>query len=152
MPRLFSRVTPVFCLCCAATFAQTPQVPRKPHPPYPAEWKPTPQELFLSYWTVEPGWSTELEIRNNVAWRDLTVTPVLRVANGTEIALQPVTVPTEHVASVDVRQALFAVAPHLLDHEGSYGSVVYRLSGHERREHIRGQHGAAERVADRLSF
>jgi hypothetical protein len=96
---------------------------------YPAEWNPTLHELFLSYWTVEQGWSTELEIRNNVAWRDLTVTPVLRMADGAEIALQPVTVPPEHVASVDVREALFAIAPDLLDRNGSFGSVVYRYPG-----------------------
>lgn len=37
--------------------------------------------------------------------------------------------PPEHVASVNVRQALFAAAPHLLDREGSFGSVVYRYPG-----------------------
>jgi hypothetical protein len=112
MPRLFSRFALTLCLSCPGIFAQNPEPVHKPHPPYPAEWKPTPQELFLSYWTVEPGWSTELEVRNNVAWRDLTVTPVLRMAAGTEISLEPVTVPPEHVATVDVRQALLA-APRI---------------------------------------
>lgn len=97
--------------------------------PYPAQWAPKPQELFLSYWTVEPGWSTELEVRNNVAWRDLVVTPVLRTAAGSEIALAPVTVPPEHVASIDLREALLTAAPDLLDRAGSFGSVVYRFSG-----------------------
>ncbi|HEX3681140.1 MAG TPA: hypothetical protein VHU83_01265 [Bryobacteraceae bacterium] len=78
---------------------------------------------------IEPGWSTELEIRNNVAWRDLTVTPVLRTAAGAEIALQAVIVPPEHVESIDVREALLSAAPSLLDQNGSFGSVVYRYSG-----------------------
>ena len=76
------------------------------HPPYPAQWNPKAQELFLSYWTVEPGWSTELEIRNNVAWRDLSITPVLRMPAGAEIALEPVTVPPEHVTSIDLREEI----------------------------------------------
>ena len=31
-----------------------------------AEWKPTQQEVSTSYWSLEPGWNTELEIRNNL--------------------------------------------------------------------------------------
>src|ERR1700761_5754211 len=112
-----------------AACAQAQEKPRQPHAPYPAQWNPKAQEQFLSYWTVEPGWSTELEIRNNVAWRDLSVTPVLRTAAGAEMALQPVTVSPEHVTSIDLREALLSIAPSLLDQKGSFGSVVYRYSG-----------------------
>jgi hypothetical protein len=129
MRRLFCRFAPILGVCCAEVLAQTPQPARQAHAPYPAKWEPNAQELFLPYWTVEQGWSTELEIRNNVAWRDLIVTPILRTAGGAEITLQAVSVPPEHVASVDVRQALFVAAPQLLDREGSFGSVVYRYSG-----------------------
>ncbi len=129
MYRLFFRIAPILCLCCAELLAQLSQPARQSHAPYPAKWEPKAQEIFLSYWTVESGWSTELEIRNNVAWRDLTVTPVLRTAAGAEIALQPVTVPSEHVAAVDLREALLSVAPSLLDQNGSFGSVVYRYAG-----------------------
>lgn len=114
-------------LVCAAALAQSPQPARPPHASYPAKWEPKPQEVFISYWTLEPNWNTELEIRNNVVSRDLTVTPVLRTADGAEVQLKPVTVPPEHVAAVDVREALAVTAPELLDHDGSFGSVVFRF-------------------------
>ena len=98
------------------------------HLPHPAKWSPKAQEMFVSYWTLEPGWSTELEVRNNIAHRDLTVTPVLRTMAGTEIILTPVTVPPEHVAAIDLRQAISSTAPELLDRADSYGSVVCRYS------------------------
>ncbi len=69
-------------LASASLLAQSPPPPRQPHPPRPAKWEPKPQEIFVSYWTVEPNWSTQLEIRNNVARREVTVTPVLRTAAG----------------------------------------------------------------------
>jgi hypothetical protein len=66
-------------LLVASSFltAQTP--PRKQVQPRvisSPKWNPAPQELFVSYWTLEPGWNTELEMRNNLAQRDLRITPV----------------------------------------------------------------------------
>jgi hypothetical protein len=43
--------------------------------------------------------------------------------------LQSVTVPPEHVASIDLREALLSLAPDLVELNGSFGSVVYRYSG-----------------------
>ena len=63
--RHLARITPFFFLACLAVFSQSQEKPRQPHVPYPADWEPKAQELFLPYWTVEPGWSTELEVRNN---------------------------------------------------------------------------------------
>ena len=60
MRRVFCRFAPILCLCCVGVLAQTAQATRQPHAPHPAKWEPKPQELFISYWTVEPGWSTEL--------------------------------------------------------------------------------------------
>ena len=37
-----------------------------------------PQELFASYWTSEPGWDTEFQLKNNLSSGSLAVTPVLR--------------------------------------------------------------------------
>lgn len=48
------------------------------------------QEEIISYWTSETGWSSELQLRNN-SLQDLTVTPSLRMADGTETALSAVT-------------------------------------------------------------
>jgi hypothetical protein len=82
------------------------------------------QEQFVAYWTSETGWSSELQLRNNTPGQNLTVTPVLRLANGEETSLAPVTVAPQEVKSVDVGAAIFAAgAPQLI---GTYGSVVLR--------------------------
>jgi maltodextrin utilization protein YvdJ len=49
-------------------------------PPTPSEppLSATDQQQFLSYWTTETGWRTELQLRNNQVSQILTVTPVLR--------------------------------------------------------------------------
>lgn len=99
-----------------------------PKPPTRADWKPSQQEVFVPYWTLEPGWDTQLEIRNNLGWHDLDVTPVLRTAGGTEIALPPVTVAPDQIVAVDLRQAIVGRAPQLLDKPESFGSVIYRFS------------------------
>lgn len=38
-------------------------------------------EQYVSYWTTEPGWRTELQLRNNLDPGELTVTPALRTAD-----------------------------------------------------------------------
>ena len=82
-----------------------------------------PQEQFAPYWTAEPGWRTELQLRNNRAQGDLTVTPFLRAGNGVEFPLAPVVIAPNEIKSVDVSQAVTAQAFLLA---GSYGSVVFR--------------------------
>lgn len=94
-----------------------------------AEWKPTQQEVSTSYWTLEPGWNTELEIRNNLAERKLTVTPVLRTAGGREIALPDVVLASDEVTSIDLSDALAKVAPELPGRVGSFGSAAVRFAG-----------------------
>lgn len=49
-------------------------------------------EQYAAYWTTEPGWHTELQLRNNLDPGDLTVTPTLRSASGVETALPPVAI------------------------------------------------------------
>ncbi len=66
---------------CISTAQNRPDPP-KPRPPQPAKWEPKPQQVFVPYWTLEPGWNTTLEIRNNVAQREISVQPVLRTAAG----------------------------------------------------------------------
>ncbi|HEV2224274.1 MAG TPA: hypothetical protein VGR84_14855 [Candidatus Acidoferrales bacterium] len=99
------------------TTAQRVSLP--PLPPPPA----TEQEQFLPYWTTEPGWASEIQLRNDQVSQDLTVTPVLRSSNGAETILQPVTIKPHEVVIADVETALASVAPQLI---GAYGSVVLR--------------------------
>jgi hypothetical protein len=66
------------------------QNPSSPNPePMPAE----DQEVFVPWWTLQPGWHTELEIRNNEKGRHIEIEPILRLANGTEVRLPKVSNP-----------------------------------------------------------
>jgi hypothetical protein len=98
-----------------ATDAQTPA----PAPPPPA----ADQQQFVSYWTTETGWRTELQLRNNQVGSVLTVTPFLRAVDGTETALSPVVVQPQEAKTLDVAAALGNSAPQLI---GAYGSLVLR--------------------------
>jgi hypothetical protein len=89
---------------------------------------PKPQELFASYWTSEPGWDTELQLKNNLASGSLTVTPVLRLLSAQEIPLDPVTIAANDSISVWVNMGLLKHSPDLLSQPGSYGSVVFRFT------------------------
>lgn len=78
-----------------------------PPPPPPA----TDQEQFLSYWTTETGWRTELQLRNNQPTQSLSVTPVLRTADGMETSLSPVMVNPREVKSIDLDTAITTSRP-----------------------------------------
>jgi hypothetical protein len=113
-------------LLCAQT--GPPQHPQRIKVVGPAKWEPSPQEVSAAYWTLEPGWNTDVEMRNNLAFRELTVTPVLRAASGQEVSLAPVTVAAQHVISLDLRN-LAQSQPQILNGAGSFGSVAFRFSG-----------------------
>jgi hypothetical protein len=99
-----------------------PLIKHRPIPPEPPD---EDQQQHLAYWTSETGWSSELQLRNNAASRELTVTPVLRLPSGAETSLAPVTIKPQEVRSVDLSYAIFAAAaPQLI---GTYGSAVLRF-------------------------
>lgn len=81
------------------------------------------QEQFISYWTTEAGWQSELELRNDMSAQELTVTPVLRTPDGTETPLAPVTIKPQDVKTIDLKAAAIGAAPQLIS---AYGSVVLR--------------------------
>ena len=54
------------------------------------KFAPKSLEQHAVYWTDEPGWHSELQLRNNLAAQSLTVTPYLRSSDGNEAALPPV--------------------------------------------------------------
>src|SRR5882724_3725718 len=43
---------------------------------------PVDFEQFAVYWTEEPGWHTDLQLRNNLAAKELVVIPALRSPDG----------------------------------------------------------------------
>jgi hypothetical protein len=107
-------------LCRLPCFAQQPTAPQPHSHPLP---EPIDQEQFIPYWTTETGWRSELQLRNNMDAVDLTVTPVLRTADGAETALSPVTIKPQEIQIVDLESAVTGSAPQYV---GTYGSVVLR--------------------------
>src|ERR1700720_3462742 len=110
-------------LCSPLVRAQDgpPAHPPRPKILGPAKWNPSPQEISAAYWTLESGWNTDLEMRNNLRSRELTITPVLRTAAGHELSLAPVTVAQQHVVSLDLRN-LAQSDPRIFNYAGSFGS------------------------------
>jgi hypothetical protein len=84
---------------------------------------PVDQEQFISYWTTETGWHSELQLRNVLSHQDLAVTPSLRTPDGEETALGSVTLKPNEVQSIDLDTAIGLAAPQLV---ATYGSVVLR--------------------------
>ncbi|MGA2694697.1 MAG: hypothetical protein ABSE92_01465 [Terriglobales bacterium] len=116
----------IFSLALFFTFAFTFAYAQRPR-------EPKAQEVFAPYWSSEPGWETELQLKNNLRATDLTVVPLLRMAEGEEIALAPVTIPANAAVTVMVNDELTHYTPQKdlpnpLNQPGSYGSVVFRFS------------------------
>ena len=105
-----------------------------PVPPYTIAFQSAPpptsesQEQFVPYWTAETGWHTELMLRNNLASGPLTVTPALRLADGTEIAIPAISIASGTVASVNVHDALLQSHPEVMSLANPYGSAVLRYT------------------------
>jgi hypothetical protein len=115
--------TTCFMAFAGGATAQTPSPSKTKSFPAPSGLPIVNQLQFVSYWTTETGWASELQLRNN-GHLDLTVTPVLRLPDGTETALSAVTVKSQEVKSIDLDHAIGAAnAPQLF---GAYGSVVLR--------------------------
>ena len=77
---------------------QEPTAPPSPSQwPIPAQPDAADREQILAYWTTETGWNSELQLRNNAIDEDLTVTPALRLADGAETSLAPVTIKPQEV-------------------------------------------------------
>ena len=98
-----------------------PGLQNRPHDAHPIA--AADQEKFIPYWTTETGWRSELQLRNNLAAGDLTVTPALRTPDGTETALSPVTVKPQEIKIVDLEAAVVGSAPQYI---GTYGSLIMR--------------------------
>ena len=91
------------------------------HTPRPV----APQEVFAPFWSVQPGWHTELMIRNNTT-QQLSVLPVLRRRTGSEVPLEPVVLAGNEAKMIPVAEVLGRVAPGVVSEADAFGSVVFR--------------------------
>lgn len=80
-------------------------------------------EQYVSYWTLEPNWHSELQLRNTSPTTDLLVSPSLRATDGSETPLSAVLVHPNEVVDVNLHEAVMysAKQPSSL-----LGSVVLR--------------------------
>lgn len=115
-----------FLLPSGLLFSQD-RPPRPTQPSIPPVRPILANELYIPYWTLEPGWHTGIEIRNNFKASTLTVTPAIRTSAGAEIALPRVTVKPDEVIMVDLHEELAKVAPQLIGQSGAIGSAVLRF-------------------------
>ncbi|HSA92807.1 MAG TPA: hypothetical protein VLE48_07335 [Terriglobales bacterium] len=109
----------VLALSPALVFSQPP----------PNLGKVKDQTVYAPFWSLEPGWSTHLEVRNSLAEKRVTVTPVLRQFTGREILLTTRTLEANQALEIDVEQEVAKAAPELSQRVGAYGSVLFRFSG-----------------------
>ena len=115
-----------FAASLGVTAAALPQTPSESA--LPSKFTPSLQEQFVCYWTAEPGWHTDLMLRNNLETAALVVTPALRLESGTEVPLAPVAVPPSSVTSVNLHDALMQSHPEVMTQANPYGSVVTRYT------------------------
>ena len=122
-------VLPVAVLLSAILSAQTTSssvpIPKLSAPPSLPKLSPQAWEQYAVYWTAEPGWKTEIHLRNNLPSQSLTVTPALRSTDGAETPLQSITIAPNDVAAVDIRPMITAKASPLVS---EFGSLVLRYT------------------------
>ena len=129
MTRAIWTLLPIAVLLSVGTFAQnpsqTPPSPTKPQSVRLPELKPVTWEQYAAYWTTEPGWKTEIHLRNNLPSQSLTVTPVVRTADGAESALPSITIAPNDVSAVDLGPMITGKASPL---GSEFGSLVLRYT------------------------
>ena len=99
---------------CCSLFAATPKPQR------------SSQEIVAPFWTLEPGWHTSLEIRNNNATDVIAVTPVLRTNEGREVTLPVVSLHPDEARTLDLQQIVDSSQVRIP--ENPYGSLTLRYS------------------------
>ena len=80
-------------------------------------------EIFLSYWTVEPDWHSEAQLRNNSVSDPLVVTPVLR-SGGEEFPMPALTIAPQDTAVVNLHEVVGSLKRTIPQ---PFGSVVLRF-------------------------
>jgi hypothetical protein len=103
-------------------FLQTVSAQRKSHLPN------TAHELAISYWTVEAGWSSQLEVGSNLAEGNVEVSPILYTAGHQRFELPAITLAPGQLRTLDVADALAAASNRHLSGPDLYGSLVLHFN------------------------
>lgn len=87
----------------------------------------SPQQLVVPYWTTEPGWNTQIEIRNNRRNKPISVQTVLRLTDGTSVTLPAITIDPAESKPVDLGLAVAAIASANVRSLPMYGSALLQF-------------------------
>jgi hypothetical protein len=60
------------------------------------------QALWAAYWTIEPGFTSTLEMKNNLVQSPLDITVSLYFANGEEYPLSPISIGPRQTVVLDI--------------------------------------------------
>jgi hypothetical protein len=121
-------VTLAVAVLSTVSLTQAAVDPREPQVPSRLG-KEKQQALYAPFWTLEPGWSTHLQIRNSLEKQSVTVTPVLRQFAGREVPLTSRTIGPNESVEIDVAAEVAKAAPELVQATGAYGSVEFKFTG-----------------------
>jgi hypothetical protein len=95
-----------------------------------AETDATEYALWSPYWTLQPGFTSTLEMKNNLAEEGLTVHVWLYSAAGEEQYLQAVPLEPRQTAIVNLNSAIDALPAPVAARLGKQGSAKITFTGH----------------------
>jgi hypothetical protein len=86
--------------------------------------QPTPgQKLWAAYWTVQPGFMSTLEMKNNLVQMPLNVGVSLYFASGEEYPLAPITLGPRQTAVLDINRIIALLPASTRARAGTEGTV-----------------------------
>ncbi|MBI3664155.1 MAG: IPT/TIG domain-containing protein [Acidobacteria bacterium] len=80
-------------------------------------------KLWSVYWTVEPGFTSTLEMKNNLVADPLNVSVSLYFANGEEYPLAPVQLGPRQTATIDLNRAIESLPSAVAARAGREGTL-----------------------------
>lgn len=91
------------------------------------EWNE--QKLWGAYWTVEPGFSSTLEMKNNRVHDTLTARVSLYSASGEEYYLHAITMAPRETVVVSINNVMESLPPAIAARAGKNGTIELEFDG-----------------------
>jgi hypothetical protein len=93
-------------------------------PSYPAAGQSSSaQALWAAYWTIEPGFTSTLEMKNNLVQSPLDITVSLYFANGEEYPLSPIAIGPRQTVVLDISSIIASLPPAVRARAGTQGTL-----------------------------
>jgi hypothetical protein len=81
------------------------------------------QALWAAYWTIEPGYTSTLEMKNNLVHSPLDLSVSLYFASGEEYPLSPISVGPRQTVVLDVSSIIASLPPAVRARAGTQGTL-----------------------------